>query len=196
MRVEDLPLAGVKLLYPERHGDERGFFSETYRRRELLRHGIDVEFLQDNHSSTPRVGTVRGLHFQIPPLAQAKLVRVPRGAILDVVVDLRRRSPTFGRHVAVRLSAAEWNQLYVPVGLAHGFCTLEEDTEVLYKVSADYSREHERGLLWNDPALGIRWPVEPAAALVSARDAAFPGIAALPTYFELAAAAGAGGSEP
>ena len=139
--------------------------------------------MQDNHSLSRRRGTVRGLHFQVPPRAQAKLVRVLAGRIFDVVVDLRRASPAYGRHVAFELSAANGDQLFVPAGLAHGFCTLEEDTEVLYKVSAYYSRDHDRGLRWDDPALGIAWPVAAGEAVLSDRDRRHPTLADLPDYF-------------
>ena len=170
-----LALPEVRLIVPERFRDERGFFSESYSRRALAEAGIGEEFVQDNHSLSRPVGTVRGLHYQLPPYAQAKLVRVTRGAVLDVAVDLRRGSPTFGRHVSATLSAEAWNQLYVPIGFAHGFCTLEPDTEIVYKVDAYYSREHDRGILWDD--LGIGWPVDPTAAVLSVKDRALPRLA-------------------
>lgn len=168
--ITSLCIPDVKVIVPERFGDDRGFFSETYSRRSLADVGIEEEFVQDNHSLSALVGTVRGLHYQLPPFAQAKLVRVVRGAVVDVAVDLRRGSSTFGQHVAVTLSAAAWNQIYVPVGFAHGFCTLEPDTEVVYKVTAYYSRAHDRGISWNDPELRIAWPVEAAAAQLSDKD--------------------------
>ena len=183
-----LAIPEVRLIVPDRFRDERGFFSETYSRRALAEAGIADEFVQDNHSLSVPAGTVRGLHYQLPPFAQAKLVRVMRGAILDVAVDLRRGSPTFGRHVAATLSAAAWNQLFVPVGFAHGFCTLEPDTEVVYKVTAYYSREHDRGIRWDDPELGIDWPVDPAAAVLSQGScAALAGEVTEPDLFELPA---------
>jgi dTDP-4-dehydrorhamnose 3,5-epimerase len=172
--VTHTALEGVVVLTPRRFDDPRGFFSEVYNQRRFAAAGVDAAFIQDNHSRSGPVGTVRGLHFQRPPFAQAKLVRVLKGAILDVVVDLRKASPTFGRHVAVELSAAAWNQLYVPAGFAHGFCTLEPDTEVFYKVDAYYSAEHDGGILWNDPALGIDWPVSAEAALLSDKDQRLP----------------------
>jgi dTDP-4-dehydrorhamnose 3,5-epimerase len=175
MKVTDTAIPGVRVLVPQRFGDERGFFSEVYNRDRFLEHGLPVDWVQDNHAFSRDRGTVRGLHYQLPPFAQTKLVRVTRGAIHDVVVDIRRGSPTFGRHVAVTVSAAEWNQLLVPVGFAHGYCTLEPDTEVLYKVSAIYSPEHERGIRWDDPALGIEWPVSTAEAIVSEKDRGLPG---------------------
>ena len=169
-----LSISEVRLVVPDRFGDARGYFSETYNRRVFADAGIADEFVQDNHSLSGPVGTVRGLHYQLPPFAQAKLIRVVRGAVLDVAVDLRRGSPTFGRHVTATLSTANGHQLFVPVGFAHGFCTLEPDTEVLYKVSAFYSREHDRGVRWDDPALGIVWPVVAGEAVLSAKDAQAP----------------------
>jgi len=167
-------LPEVRLLVARRFHDARGFLSEVYGREAFRELGLDFDFVQENHSYSERAGTVRGLHFQAPPRAQAKLVRVVRGAIYDVALDIRRGSPTFGRHVGVVLSAAEWNQLLVPVGFAHGFCTLEPDTEVIYKLTDSYAPETERGVLWNDPALGIAWPVAPEAAIVSDKDRALP----------------------
>ena len=128
-------------------------------------------------------GVVRGLHFQIPPLAQAKLLRMTAGSIFDVAVDIRSGSPSFGRHVSAVLSAADWNQIFIPEGFAHGYCTLEPDTEVIYKVSAYYSAEHDRGLLWNDPALGISWPVSADQASMSDKDRTHPVFSCLPRYF-------------
>lgn len=178
------PLKEILQLVPARLADERGFFCETYNRERFAEHGITAEFVQDNQSMSARKGTVRGLHFQLPPFAQAKLVRVLRGAVLDVVVDIRRGSPTFGRHATVVLSAALGNEVYVPVGFAHGFCTLEPSTEIAYKVSAPYSREHDRGLLWNDPDLAIDWPVKEGEATLSDKDRTYPGLADLPAAFE------------
>jgi dTDP-4-dehydrorhamnose 3,5-epimerase len=183
LRVEPTALPDVKIVNPQRIGDQRGFFSETYNRQRFAEAGIDVEFVQDNHSLSAVPGTVRGLHFQSEPFAQAKLVRVVRGRILDVAVDIRRSSPTFGKHVAVELSAENGLQLLVPVGFAHGFCTLEPDTEIVYKVSGYYSAAHDHGLRWNDPALGIDWPVAPANAVLSDKDKKQPLLAELPAYF-------------
>jgi dTDP-4-dehydrorhamnose 3,5-epimerase len=174
MTVTPAAIADVKLIDPKKFGDHRGFFSETYSRRALAAAGIDLTFVQDNHSLSAVPGTVRGLHYQVAPTAQAKLLRVVRGAILDVAVDIRRASPTFGRHVAVELSAANWRQVLVPVGFAHGFVTLEPDTEVIYKVTSDYSPADERGILWNDPALGIDWRVPSDKAVLSDRDRRHP----------------------
>jgi dTDP-4-dehydrorhamnose 3,5-epimerase len=183
VKVERLAIPDVLLLEPKRFGDERGFFSETFSRRALAECGIASEFVQDNHSLSRQVGVVRGLHFQIAPSAQGKLVRVPRGAVLDVAVDLRHGSPSFGRHVSAVLSAANWKQMWVPPGFAHGFCTLEPDTEVLYKVDAYYDPQADRGLAWDDPALGIDWPVQRGEAVLSDKDRRLPPLAELPRYF-------------
>lgn len=174
MQIEQTALSGVLVLRPQKYGDHRGFFSETFKQTVLREAGMAHDWVQDNHSFSVARGVVRGLHFQRPPRAQAKLLRVTRGAILDVAVDLRKASPTFGRSVAVELSADNWAQLFVPEGMAHGFCTLTENTEVLYKVSAGYSPEDEGGLLWNDPDIGISWPIAPEEATLSARDLEWP----------------------
>jgi dTDP-4-dehydrorhamnose 3,5-epimerase len=174
----------VKVLIPRKFGDHRGFFSATYDKHALIEAGLDREFVQDNHSLSVEKGTLRGLHFQIPPFAQDKLVRVIRGVILDVAVDLRRGSSTFGEHVAVEISAENWSQLFVPIGFAHGFCTLVPDTEVIYKVTSSYAPDHDRGLLWNDPALGIEWPVSAAEAVLSERDRHWPCLSELPAHFD------------
>lgn len=174
MQVDETVLPGVRLIRPARHGDHRGFFSETYSRKRFAEAGIDQEFVQDNHSLSKARGTVRGLHFQIAPFGQDKLVRVVRGAIFDVAVDLRAGSPTYGRHVSAILTAENWTQILVPVGFAHGFCTLEPDTEVVYKVSGYYSAEHDRGIRWNDSALAIDWPITDGEATVSDKDRVQP----------------------
>lgn len=179
MQVDATSIPAVKVVRAQRFGDARGWFSETYRADRLVEGGIGAAFVQDNQSFSAPAGTVRGLHFQLAPAAQAKLVRVLAGAILDVAVDLRRASPSFGRHVALRLDAAGGEQLFVPAGFAHGFCTLEPDTMVAYKVDAYYSPEHDRALLWSDPALAIPWPVTPETAILSAKDARAPTLAAL-----------------
>ena len=183
LTVESLAIPEVKILRPQRHGDARGFFSETWSRQALAEAGIAMDFVQDNHAYSAAPGTVRGLHFQTPPFAQTKLVRVVRGAIFDVAVDIRVGSPTYGRHVSAVISAEAWNQILLPVGFAHGLVTLEPDTEVLYKVSAPYAPAHDKGLLWNDPALGINWPVAEGAAIVSEKDRAQPPLAELPAWF-------------
>jgi len=183
MEVTPLAIPEVKVLRPKVFGDARGFFSEVYNAHAMAEAGIDIAFVQDNHSKSGPRGTVRGLHFQAPPYAQDKLVRVPRGRVLDVAVDLRVGSPTYGQHVSAELSADAWNQLFVPKGFAHGFCTLETDTEVVYKVSAYYAPDHDFGVLWNDPELGIDWPVAAQDAVVSDKDARQPRFADLPTFF-------------
>lgn len=183
MEISATELPEVRILTPRKFGDDRGFFSETYNKRALTELGLALDFVQDNHSLSASAGVLRGLHYQIPPLAQDKLVRVVRGAILDVAVDIRRDSPTFGRHVAVELSAANWRQLLVPVGFAHGFVTLEPDTEVLYKVSDYYSPDHERGICWDDPQLAIEWGVDAGSVTLSARDRAHPRLADQPDLF-------------
>jgi dTDP-4-dehydrorhamnose 3,5-epimerase len=184
MQVVETAIPEVKLIKPARHIDSRGFFSEVFREDALQENGIRVHFLQDNHSLSATKGVIRGLHFQIPPFAQAKLLRVTSGSIFDVAVDIRWGSPTFGRHIAAVLSASEWNQIFVPEGFAHGYCTLEPDTEVLYKVSAYYSPEHDRGLLWCDPALGIDWPVSADQAVISDKDRKHPPLSRLSQFFE------------
>jgi dTDP-4-dehydrorhamnose 3,5-epimerase len=178
-QIERLSIPDVLLITPKVFGDPRGAFAETYSRRELAEAGFDGAFVQDNHSRSPQKGTVRGLHFQRAPRAQDKLLRVVRGAILDVAVDIRPGSPTYGRHVAVELSADNWRQLLVPRGFAHGFQTLTDDCEVLYKVTDVYAPETEGGLLWNDPALAIDWPIPAEKAVINARDAGWPGLAEL-----------------
>ena len=173
-KVTPQAVPDVLLIEPVKHGDERGFFSETYNARVLADAGFTGAFVQDNHSRSPKKGTVRGLHFQAPPFAQDKLLRVTKGAILDVAVDIRRGSPTFGKAVVAELSAENWRQLLVPKGFAHGFQTLTEDCDVLYKVTDYYAPEAEAGLLWNDPALGAAWP--DIEAIINARDAAWPAL--------------------
>jgi dTDP-4-dehydrorhamnose 3,5-epimerase len=179
----DPSMPEVKIVALKKHGDARGFFSETYTHRAFKAGGIDTVFIQDNHAFSAAQGTVRGLHFQTPPFAQDKLVRVTRGAILDVAVDIRAGSPTYGKHVIATISADAWNQIFIPIGFAHGLVTLTPDTEVLYKVSNYYSPEHDKGLLWNDPALGIDWKIGADAAMLSAKDKVQPKLADLPAYF-------------
>ncbi|KUO94903.1 dTDP-4-dehydrorhamnose 3,5-epimerase [Ferroacidibacillus organovorans] len=174
MKVEPLGLPGVFLITPTAHGDARGFFMESYRRDILLARGIDIEFVQDNHSLSAQKGTVRGLHYQKEPMAQTKLLRVLTGSVYDVAVDIRRDSPTFGKWVGVTLSAENRQQILIPKGFAHGFCSLEPNTQIHYKVDAYYSSAHDRGIRWNDPAIGIDWPVTEAEAVLSAKDATLP----------------------
>ena len=183
MHVQTLAIPKVKVLNPRKFNDGRGFFSEVYDRRTLAEAGVCTDFVQDNHSLSTLKGTVRGLHFQTPPHAQDKLVRVVRGSVFDVAVDLRRSSPTYGRHVSVVLSSEAWNQILVPVGFAHGLMTLEPNTEVVYKVSHYYAPEHDMGLLWNDPTLGIRWPIPEDEAVLSDKDRTQPGFAGFVTPF-------------
>ena len=186
MQITDTALADVKLIQPVRHGDSRGYFSEVYRADALHKAGVHLEFVQDNQSMSASVGVLRGLHFQTPPMAQAKLIRVIAGSIIDVAVDIRQGSPTYGKHVAYVLSAAEGNQLLVPEGFAHGFCTLEPNTTVIYKVNRYYSPENDCGLLWNDPALGIDWRLDGREPVLSDKDKKHPALADLPHYFNYA----------
>tara|TARA_R110001606_G_scaffold99318_5_gene219166 strand:- start:3530 stop:4087 length:558 start_codon:yes stop_codon:yes gene_type:complete len=171
LQVEALTIPEVKLVIPPRFQDARGFFSETYNAAAFKAAGIKPDFLQDNHSLSVQPGTVRGLHFQAPPFAQAKLVRVLRGAILDVAVDVRRSSPTYGKWVSAELSALNGVQIFVPAGFLHGFVTREPDTEIAYKVDNYYSKECDGAVMWNDPDLAIAWGVEQGEALVSDKDA-------------------------
>lgn len=172
--VRQTELAGVLEIQPQKHGDERGSFCEVFNAEDFARQGITVSFVQDNHSVSRQRGVMRGLHYQLRPFAQAKLVRVVRGSIFDVAADINPASPTFGRWVGVELSAERWNQLFVPAGYAHGFVTLEPDTEVVYKVSRPYSRAHERAIRFDDPRLGIAWPVDPAEMQLSEKDRLAP----------------------
>lgn len=183
LHVEATALPDVKIIQPKKFGDHRGFFSETYNQQVFREAGIDLIFVQDNHSLSAAVGTLRGLHFQSPPFAQDKLIRVPRGRILDIAVDIRTSSPDFGKAVAVELSAENWLQVLVPAGFAHGFVTLEPDTEVLYKVSAPYAPSHDHGLAFDDPALGIDWGLPPERLILSEKDRRHPLLADLPRYF-------------
>jgi dTDP-4-dehydrorhamnose 3,5-epimerase len=164
--------------------DTRGYFAETYVRRDFVAAGIEHEFIQDNESRSRAAGTVRGLHFQAPPAAQTKLIRVLRGRILDVVVDLRCSSATYGQHLTVELSEETGDQLLVPRGFAHGFCTLEPESVVFYKVDSVYSADYDRGVHWADVNLGIEWPIAAAEAVVSERDRSLPQFRDLPTYFD------------
>jgi dTDP-4-dehydrorhamnose 3,5-epimerase len=173
----------VIFIRPLRHNDARGFFSEVYSRRAFAAAGIDIEFVQDNYSRSVEHSIVRGLHFQVPPFAQHKLVWVTRGAIFGVAVDLRWGSATYGRPVTRTIDAESGLQWLVPAGFAHGYCTLEPNTDVAYKVSAYFSPEHDRGLLWNDPALGVEWPIAATEAILSKRSRQNPPLAELPRYF-------------
>ena len=168
--LRPLELDGVFEITPRRFADNRGFFTENWSRKAFAELGLDLDFVQDNHSMTRATGTLRGLHYQTPPFAQDKLVRVTRGSVFDVAVDIRVGSPTRGRWVGITLSAAAGNQILVPAGFAHGFLTLEPDTEVQYKVTAPYSPAHDRAIRFDDPAIGIAWPIAVDRAAMSAKD--------------------------
>lgn len=184
MEVIPLSIPDVKLLIPKKFGDHRGYFVETYNVDACAKSGIESRFVQDNQSMSAQKNTVRALHYQVGDLAQAKLIRVLKGSILDVAVDVRRSSPTFGQHVHAILSAENGKQAYVPVGFAHGFITLEPNTEVFYKVTAFYSPKHERGIIWNDPALNIDWGIPTGDAVLSDRDTRHPMLAEQKDLFE------------
>lgn len=183
MQIERFNIEDIFLIQPTKHRDERGFFSETYRREVLAVEGVRAEFVQDNHVYSAERGVLRGLHFQIPPRAQGKLVRCTRGTILDVSVDIRKGSPTYGRHVAVELSAANWRQIWVPPGFAHGYLALEADCEVIYKVTEYWAPACERGLAWNDPSLAIDWGISAIDAKLADKDRLYPLLAELEPVF-------------
>jgi len=183
MKVERLAIPEVMLITPPRFADARGFFAETWNKARLAAAGLDVTFVQDNQSRSHK-GVVRGLHCQIGDNTQGKLVRVLNGAIWDVAIDIRRSSPTYGQHVAAILSAENGAQLWVPHGFLHGFCALEPDTDVLYKVDAPYDRAAERGVRWNDPGLALPWPLAPGEAIVSDKDMELPTLSACDAWFE------------
>ena len=170
MRIKTTEIPEIIILKPQKHEDERGFFSETYNFSELHRYGIKMVFIQDNQSLSKKSGTLRGLHYQSPPFAQDKLVRVIRGSILDVALDIRRGSPTFGCHIAEIISAKTWNQILVPKGFAHGFLTLEDNTEVIYKVSDYYAPDYDLGVKWDDPDLEIDWGIDSTNVIISQND--------------------------
>ncbi len=184
MQFETTEISGLLTIAPKRHGDTRGWFSEEFREDLFRERAGEVRFVQHNRSLSGPKGTVRGLHFQIPPKAQGKLVQCPRGRVLDVAVDLRASSPTRGRHVAVELSAENGRQLWIPAGFAHGFCTLEDDCELAYMVTDYYSPAHDRGLRWDDPDLGIDWPVAAADAILSPKDRTQPLFAEIGAIFD------------
>jgi len=182
--VHEFEIPDTKLIVPKRFSDLRGYFSEIWSEDRFREEISNVTFVQDNQSVSARKGTLRGLHFQKPPFAQGKLVRVVRGAIFDIAVDIRKGSPTYGRHIAVTLDAAEGAQLWVPPGFLHGFCTLEDETEVFYKTTSYYRPSHDTGVLWNDPDLGIRWPVDADSVVLSEKDQHSPRLSDLPDFFE------------
>lgn len=188
MKLEKTALPDVVKITPARFGDHRGYFSETFKDAWFRQNVADVAFVQDNQSLSATVGTVRGLHFQLDPFAQGKLVRCIAGAIYDVAVDIRAGSPTFGQWVGVELTPENGEQLWVPAGFAHGFATLAPDSVIFYKVTAPYSAAHDRGVLWDDPAIGISWPLPPEGAVLSDKDKAQPRLADLPTAFTYTAA--------
>jgi len=172
--IRPTDIAGVLLITARVFEDDRGTFSETYNRARWRDHGIAADFIQDNTVLSRRAGTVRGLHFQRPPTAQAKLVRVVHGAVWDVVVDIRAGSPTYGRWTAIELSAANRQQVFIPTGLAHGYVSLLPDTEITYKVDAPYAPQQEAGIAWDDPALGIPWPLPQSGPVIADRDRGLP----------------------
>jgi dTDP-4-dehydrorhamnose 3,5-epimerase len=184
LEVRSLAIPDVKVIRTDRLSDARGYFCETFRRSAFAEKGILHDFVQDNQSSSDRTGTVRGLHFQRPPFAQAKLIRVLNGAILDVAVDLRRSSPSFGKHIAIELDDESGEQLFIPKGFAHGFCTLQPRTVVFYKVDQVYAPSHDGGVYWADPSLAIEWPVTASAAQVSPKDQTLPPLGRLSCVFE------------
>jgi len=183
MQIEQTPLLDVLILTPDRIGDKRGFFAESWSKQRMLKLGVDIEFVQDNHSLSMTAGTVRGLHFQVPPHAQDKLVRCGRGALFDVVVDIRKGSPTYRQWFGVELSFENGKQLLVPAGFAHGFVTREPETEIIYKGSDYYARETEGAIAWNDPDIGIDWGLGDTAPILSDKDAEAGSLADLETPF-------------
>ena len=183
--VRKLDIPEVLEITPRKFGDDRGFFSETFNRARLAEKGVEIDWMQDNQSYSAEAFTLRGLHYQEPPFAQDKLVRVLRGRVLDVAVDIRRDSPTYKRWVALELSADAFNQILVPAGFAHGFLTLEPDTEVFYKVSAPYSGAHDRSIRFDDPDIAIDWPLGGRRPVLSAKDEAAPRLADIETPFRM-----------
>ncbi|MDG3040513.1 dTDP-4-dehydrorhamnose 3,5-epimerase [Roseicyclus marinus] len=189
MQVEQTPIPGLLLITPKRFGDHRGFFAETWSREKLGAQGVTTDFVQDNHSLSAQVGTLRGLHFQCPPRAQAKLVRCGRGVLFDVAVDIRRGSPTYGQWFGVELSFENGKQLLIPAGFAHGFVTRAPETEIIYKCSDSYAPETEGALIWNDPDIGIDWGLGDAAPILSAKDAVAGAFASFDSPFAYEGAA-------
>jgi dTDP-4-dehydrorhamnose 3,5-epimerase len=183
MHIERFPIDGIFAFAPLKRADARGYFSETYRKDALAAVGIPTEFVQDNHVYSAAAGVLRGLHFQTPPHAQGKLVRCIRGSVLDVCVDIRKGSPTYGQHVAVELSADNWKQLWAPPGFAHGYVTLETNCEVIYKVTDYWAPECERAIAWNDPVLGIDWRLPLADLTLAEKDQKNPALSQLEPVF-------------
>ncbi|GFE52474.1 dTDP-4-dehydrorhamnose 3,5-epimerase [Roseobacter cerasinus] len=184
MQIEKTKLDGVVILTPKRFGDERGFFSESWSKRQMAEAGLDYGWVQDNHSLSMQAGTVRGLHFQSPPHAQDKLVRCGRGALFDVAVDIRRGSPTYGQWVGVELSFENGKQLLVPAGFLHGFATRQSETEVVYKCSDYYAPECDGAVRFDCPTIGINWDLGNLEPVLSEKDAAAPGLDAFDSPFE------------
>jgi len=184
MHIDETGIPGLLVLTPARFGDARGFFSETWNRERLSQNGIDIEFVQDNHSLSAAVGTVRGLHFQAPPHAQTKLVRCGRGVLFDVAVDIREGSPTYGKWFGIELSFENGKQLLIPAGFAHGFSTRALDTEIIYKCSDTYAPETEGALRYDDPDIGIDWGLGETKAILSDKDAAARAFAGFNSPFE------------
>lgn len=187
MRIEATAIEGIVAITPPRFGDHRGYFSEVFKDGWFRENVADVTFIQDNESLSAQPGTIRGLHFQIPPFAQGKLVRCLAGRIMDVVVDIREGSPSFGKWLSQELSPENGMQLWVPAGFAHGFATLEPNSVISYKVTAPYSPQHDRGIAWNDPVIGIRWPFDERDMVLSDKDKTLPRLADLPSDFSYSA---------
>src|SRR4051812_7478734 len=183
MQILRLGIDGPLIVVPNKVTDSRGFFAETFRADVLAKHGVEAAFVQDNQIRSAKKGVIRGLHYQTPPRAQGKLIRCTRGAIFDVAVDIRVGSRSYGRHVALELSAANWHQLWIPTGFAHGYMTLENDCEVIYKVTDYYAPDCERGIAWNDPVLAIDWPLESTELVLSDKDRRQPRLAEAPPVF-------------
>ena len=183
MKIESLEIADVKLIAPLRFKDPRGFFSETWKQGTFAEAGIPGPFIQDNHAVSTGTGVLRGLHCQVGPNAQGKLIRCTKGAIYDVAVDVRYGSPTFGKYVGIEISAENWAQVWVPVGFLHAYCTLTDQTEVIYKVTAPYDKAAERGVIWNDPDIGIKWPFGAEQVILSDKDKLLPRLLDLPVLF-------------
>jgi dTDP-4-dehydrorhamnose 3,5-epimerase len=183
VKIDALRIADIKLITPSRFSDARGSFAETWNQERFAEAGIPGPFIQDNHAVSTEAGVLRGLHCQIGPNAQGKLVRCVRGAIYDVAVDVRHGSPTFGQYAAAEISAENWRQIWVPAGFLHGYCTLTRDVEVIYKVTGAYDRAAERGVIWNDPDIGIEWPVSAGRVILSDKDKVLPRLRDLPVLF-------------
>lgn len=183
LESQALEIPAIRVFRSPKREDPRGYVMPTYNKAYFAALGIETEFVHENHCWSPKTGTVRGFHYQLPPFGQPKLIRVTKGRILDVNVDLRRGAPSFGRHVKADLAPGGWDQIYVPAGFAHCYCTLEPNTEVVFKLGCQFAPDHARGLAWNDPGLGIDWPVRPEDAIVLPRDLARPRFQDLTEFF-------------